>query len=350
MDIPEVINHTPFAFAPLYVNDENSRPLLVLLTRASLLIDPSGTLSLAPQQQPIQPAGVFWKASGEGSYKFEPDFAFTKVTTDVALVGHAYASQSGTTQMDVAFRVGALQTHLRVFGDRVWSRGLSGWSMSDPQAFELMPLCYDRAFGGWDRSLADPLKHTFEPRNPCGTGFIGKGSLLDDVPIPNIENPRELISSVQDRPMPLGVGFTSPDWQPRAAFAGTYDALWVKNRQPRLPLDFDRRYFNAASTNLVAPNYLLGNETVVVHGATPHGRLQFSLPGVQHMRYRVRLRNQPVIEALANLDTVVVDGDQSLLYLTWRAAIPLKNGAQDVQEIVIQIPGREVVDDIESIS
>jgi hypothetical protein len=56
------------------------------------------------------------------------------------------------TQVDCGFRVGAVQKVVRVFGDRTWA---SHSRPTPPQAFEKMPLVWERAYGGVDRRSDD---------------------------------------------------------------------------------------------------------------------------------------------------------------------------------------------------
>ena len=110
---------------------------------------------------------------GECSYRLEPEMAFVKPATDVVLVGHAHATRPRTTSVDVELSVGPLRKRAVVTGDRHWSKGLLGPRASDPEPFETIPLVYERAFGGWDRSRDDEAKHTYDRRNPVGVGYRG---------------------------------------------------------------------------------------------------------------------------------------------------------------------------------
>src|SRR5690606_18824674 len=122
-----------------------------------------------------------------------------KLATDVVFIGHAHAPSTRTTQMDVGARVGPLLRSLRVFGDRVWVRAASGLVLTPPLSFERVPLCYERAFGGWDVSHPDPRRHAFEPRNPVGRGFCVRSGRRDRIIAPNLESIREPIRSPYDR-------------------------------------------------------------------------------------------------------------------------------------------------------
>jgi hypothetical protein len=249
----------------------------------------------------------------------------------VALIGHAWAARPGTTELQAGLRVGPLQKLVRVTGDRVMSRRPGGWSISQPRPFERIPLIYERAFGGWDRHDADPLQHRFEPRNPVGTGFRRPGTgAQDELVMPNLEDPAQLFTQAGETPAPTGFGFISPGWQPRLAFAGTYDEAWNNSRKPLLPMDFDSRYFSAASPGLLAAGYLVGNEPVIVANASIRGRLAFSLPGVAApiCEFERRNRQRHAIQTL--LDTVIIDTDEHLVHLLWRGHQRMLGGIHDL--------------------
>ena len=199
-----------------------------------------------------------------------------------------------------------------------------------------MPLTWENAFGGQDEARLTPERALFEPRNPVGTGF-GKPLTKngDRLRLPNIEDPNQLISGYGSVVAPCGFGFTSPNWQPRATFAGTYDEGWDKTRKPMLPLDFDRRFFNAAAPGLVAPGYLHGNEEVVVLNTTSVPRLAFRLPAVPPPLCRVVLRGGREVQLQTNLDTVIVNTDDLLLMLLWRAFTLVGGGPHDVTAIEV---------------
>ena len=70
---------------------------------------------------------------------------------------------------------------------------------------------------------------------------------------------------------------------------------------------------------LSRPGYLRADEEVVVLNATPVPRLTFRLPRVAPPLCRVALRGQQATELPTNLDTVIVNTDEQLLILIWRA-------------------------------
>jgi hypothetical protein len=337
MGQPQIDNQTPFAFEPLFVADEEGRPLLVPVVKATYELAARG-LTVAAEQMAVNPAGEPYGDPAECSYKYEPECALPKLATDVVLVGSAVAPKAGTREMVVAFQVGPLKKGVRILGDRAFFKGAVGVSMSSPVAFERIPLRWERAFGGWDRSNAEERKHSCEPRNPVGVGHRGAGSRFEEgLPCPNLEEPTRPFKGWGDHPPPAGFGFLSPNWQPRTQYAGTYDQAWENGRAPFLPKDFDRRYFNAAPPDLVAKGYLRGDEAVVASGVTAEGGFSFKLPGVGPPKITVAHAGRDDQAVPVNLDTVIVDTDARKVLLFWRGQVNVKE-ATAVRDIVIR-PG-----------
>jgi hypothetical protein len=334
MGHPDVENKTPLAFEPMFLVDEEFCPLFVPVIKGTFRIGDRGDCQLAEEQVPLNMEGELWSGDpATSSYKYEPEVAFFKPATDVVLVGHAYAPHSGATEVNVGLNVGSLRKSAIVFGDRVWFRSAGGWAMTRPVPFEKVPLTYERAFGGWDRSHPDPNRHIVDVRNPVGTGFGPAAN--GEARAPNIEDPGALIRQFGERPPPAGFGFVSPHWQPRRELSGTYDERWQKERSPRLPKNFDRRHFNAASAGLVAAGYLRGDESVTMIGATPAGRLSFSLPAMQPPEVRVVFHGQKEQRLATTLDTVIIEPDERRVVMLWRAWTKLRTGPQDVSDIEV---------------
>jgi hypothetical protein len=211
--------------------------------------------------------------------------------------------------------------------------------MSRPAALAPLPLTWENAFGGVDLTRSSGGRIHVDPRNPVGTGF---GEPLqkdgDRLRLPNVEDPYQLIRDYGATVVPCGFGFTSPNWQPRASLAGTYDDAWSSTRKPLLPGDFDRRFFNAAAPGLVAPGHLRGDEPVVLLNVTPVPQLAFRLPAVTPPVCRVVVRGEPDAELATVLDTIIVNADDQSFTLLWRAYTPIGRGPHDVTAIEVGVP------------
>jgi len=137
----------------------------------------------------------------------------------------------------VVAKVGTLEKTLHVHGDRFWNRFLQGENgIVGPKPITSLTLTWQNAFGG----------EKFEP-NPLGKG--AHPILLEGAevwPLPNIEYPNQLVSSLKSKPTPAGFGPLSVAWPQRQARAGTYDEDYLKTRMPGLADDVDWHFFNDA--------------------------------------------------------------------------------------------------------
>ncbi len=333
---PEVDNNTPYFYENAFLTNEFLHPLFVPIIKATYKINHGLRLFLRDDQEPVNFLGKPWSDPESSSYKYEPETAFIKLATDIVLIGHAHAQAPNTTKLQVGISVGPVKKIVRVVGDRYLVKNDGVISISDPQPFEKIPLIYENAFGGWDRRDSDPDVFRFEARNPVGTGYRDLAlNTNDKVKLPNIEDPDHPFKAYGDTPPPAGFGFVSPHWQPRASLAGTYDKAWDEQRKPLLPEDFDRRFFNAASPGLVAPGYLKGDEKVIIVNASPEGRVEFNLPGVPAPQCKVALRGGKSAVLQTQLDTVIINMDENLVFLLWRAHMLVRNGPHDVVSIKV---------------
>jgi hypothetical protein len=246
--------------------------------------------------------------------------------------------------LDVLIAVANRKKSVRIFGDRVWEKGVFGMRMSEAIPFETMPLVYERAFGGMH--LINPEKNevVFEPRNPVGRGFVGKRKKdeIDGMKLPNLEDPACPITKPTQTPAPVGCGFLSPAWEPRKSFVGTYDELWQKTRAPYLPEDFHPQYFNAAHPDLICNSYLKGGEPVEVINASPHGPLRFRLP-ICRVEAAVRIAGKTESPPF-NLETVLIEPSASILCLTWRAELPCDKKVLKVEQVELAIYDLESIE------
>ncbi|HYV46021.1 MAG TPA: DUF2169 domain-containing protein [Myxococcaceae bacterium] len=335
MGQPFIDNATQLVVEPVFLTDEEGRPLFVPLVKATFTIG-EGELVLAPKQVPASVAGEPWGKPGESSYKYEPEAVPPKLATDVALIGHAYAPR-GATEVMVAFQAGPLRKVVRVLGDRGWFKTIGSVGKTSPRPFEKIPLVWERAFGGWDRAPEDPKQHRCEGRNPVGVGFRSSSKHFEEgLKLPNLEDPAEPLESFGQRVAPAGFGFVGYDWEPRPKLAGTYDEAWSKDRMPLLPKDFDPRFYNGAAPGLTAPGLFKGGEQVAIVNGSPRGKLAFRLPAAPPPKVRVALMGAEDATPPMALDTVIVDTDADQVLLLWRGRVPLADGPHDVTAIHVE--------------
>ena len=332
-------NNTPYKAELALIADENGRDVMLILIKQTYDISSTGELTLAEEQADICFEGEYFGEPGLSSLKIAPEANFSKLATDVVLIGKAYAPDGQpVTEMDAGIKVGPVQQHVKVIGDRVWEKRVTGkmvnWYMSTPQAFTTMPLTYENAFGGQDLTPDDEKHYAYEPRNLIGKGVMAKNSKLDVMPLPNLEDPKNLIQSPTDRPQPMGFGFISPDWQPRLGYSGTFDKNWGKTRLPMLPKDFKREFFNAAHPSLKANSFLQGNEPVFLVNVCQQGNMKFTLPG-QKPAVQFKFQYEDLKDLPVDLDTVIVNTDDMQVILLWRATQDVFNRIYDMEKIIV---------------
>lgn len=329
-------NTTPFKPAIAIFPDENGIDTLYVLVKATFTLGANPTV--AEEQVPPVFADEYWGEPGASSLKYASDIHLCKPSTDVVLVGQAWATRPPRVPvLDVSLSVAERRKDLRVFGNRQWRAGFGSLSMSPPEPFESMPITYERAYGGVH--VVDPQKPEVlaEERNPVGVGFLGKrdSRALAGQPLPNIEDPKAPIRNPGDAVSPAGFGFIAPSWLPRRSFAGTYDEAWQKGRAPYLPADFNPRFFNAAHPDLVFDRHLRGGEPVQVLNASPAGPLSFNFPAAR-FQVKVKIAGK-VEEPPLNLETVLIEPDARRLCLTWRGKVPCDKKALKVEEISVAL-------------
>ncbi len=314
----QLVNNTPFQAGIALIPNEQGIDTLYISLKATFKI--GRKLTVASEQRSLMQVDEYWGEAGQSSLKYASEMHLLKPSTDVVMIGEAWApNQRPANQVDVILTVGSVKKSVRVFGDRTWSNGLAGLTMTSPIQFEKMPLIYERAFGGIHEADPEKAETVYESRNPVGCGFVGKRQRneIDGMRLPNLEDPAHLIAKPVDQPPPAGFGFISPAWEPRKSYAGTYDEAWQKKRFPYLPQDFDSRFLNMAHPDLICKDYLKGGERVEVINASPDRILKFKLP-VCLVEATVQMTGT-VEKPPFYLETVLIEPGLSTLCMTYRA-------------------------------
>ncbi len=343
----QVDNRTPFAAERGWVRGRDGAEIWLVAVKATFDILEDGRTVVAKEQPPVLRLPEHHGEPFKSSIKYEADLVLTKRSTDVIVVGHAHAPPgTAVTHLDCGFKVGKLQKLLRVFGDRTW--GALG--PSAPQPFQKMPLVYERAYGGGDAKSPTPEKD-WDWRNPLGTGYAVNSGNASGLRVPNIEDPKQLIKSWNDRPAPAGFGAIASHWQPRAGFGGTYDETWQKTRAPLLAADMDDRWYQCAPADQQCTEFLRGGEPVILHnlcpptrsgtvpGARP-GRMDFKLPKI-YLGFETRFYDgSREIHQKRALHTVILEPDHDAgprVSLVWHTALPCHFKVHKLERTVITL-------------
>ncbi|MFC1889795.1 DUF2169 domain-containing protein [Thermodesulfobacteriota bacterium] len=322
----EIVNQTDFHFAPFVGRIGFPGHSLTLIIKGTFDLVP-GEAAVTAEEEGLFPTGdELYEDDDEGlgSFRYESDFAYFKPRADLLLVGKCHTpGAKPRTACRVTFKVGAKSRSLAVFGDRYWKRVLGPIAgMTDPEPFTEMDLRYENGFGG------PKVK-----KNPVGKGNEQKGA--DDGstiwPLPNIEDPQDLIGSQRSRPEPAGFGPLGRTWDQRSSKLGTYKGKYLEERWPWFPEDFDWGHFNAASAGMQVEGYLKGDEKLYFENLhREHPQYLSQLPGLRARCFlnepEESSEDRPLFrEVLMKLDTLWVDMETEKLVLVWRGVTKVKS-------------------------
>lgn len=321
----------------------DGRELLVVVAKGTFLIPkPGEEACLADKQMPLVTKDVF---SGEPAFSaplYEVDFVPRKPRCDVLLHGSAYAPRGRPVdRLTVSLRVGRLQKSFDVVGNRVWQTGSVYMAASDPEPFVVMPISYNNAFGGIDRSQEDPIKWQYYPFNYAGVGYHENTSaqFMNGKPLPNTEETGRRINNPKGNYRPMAFGPVGRTWEPRPKLAGTYDQHWLDHVFPFLPTDFKDEYYQSAPVDQQT-DYLRGGEEVELTNLTPEGLTRFRIPNM-HVPITILYRIGKPAEIMPVIDTLIIEPDNKRFLMTWRAALPLRRSIHEVREVIVGKPPRE---------
>ena len=336
--MPVLLNHTPFAVLLFSTLDPQGEVLDVVVVSAAFLIPPSGSPSPWPEPLSVHQVDEYWGEPAESSPRYESEIAWRKPFVDLIINGTARVPRGRRAErLPVRLRAADIDKTLVVTGDRYWGEGAAGLVPSAPQPFVVMPIVYERAFGG--SGLSSRGSEVYETRNPVGVGFKGVRSRDANVRtmVPNIEYQNGQLRHQDDLVAPAGFGIVARHWQPRRGWAGTYDAAWQTEHCPLLPLDFNLRHFQSAPEDQQSA-HIRGGEIVELHNMTPEGIWRFALP-VLEVPLAVWSGRRKA-EGQFRLDTVLIEPDLYRVTLIARATPFSGQGRRPADLVVVGYPSR----------
>lgn len=321
----QVNNNTSYAAAATWTRDKDGAHHWNVAVKASFDILDDGNLRLADERELPRLLPEYRGDPTSSSLVHEAELAAMKPATDVLVNGFAIAPRGEPRrEVPIALRFATVEKVLVARGINVYHDGPLGLSTTKPEPFERMPVVYEHAFGGRDRTDDVYEKQRFDTRNPVGVGFMAHSRSGEHPPGPNIVYPGRAPSKAG----PAGFGPIASYWEPRCLLAGTYDATWVRDRRPLLPRDYDERFVLCAPADQRAAGYLEAGTQIEVVNMTPAGVLRFELPEVElRMVTRIGARRE---EYGAQLVTVSVDTERQRVSLVWQSdlLVPPRRVAQ----------------------
>ena len=248
---------------------------------------------------------------------------FCKPKVDLMVCGQA-RSRGGrpTAQMDVVIAAGRrFELRLRVSGDRVWERRRRRLRPSEPEPFVEMPLMVERAYGGTLTIEWGELPCTSNPR---GRGWYLEPDQAEGGPLPNLEDPLQLIEAWDDRPQPLAPGPFPPD-------AGLRAELMPEDRSNML--EWDHLFLNWAHPRLMLDAAPAPGEQVRVDGIRHEGPLTATVPDP---RLRAHVRCDAAVHPIElRLDTIIILGEERRAVFRWRGGTRFPLRPREHREVVL---------------
>jgi hypothetical protein len=331
-----VDNRTPFPALAFRQYNQSGELLGVVVARGTFQLSDGGPLVLDSIQRPLVMSDTYAGDPHQTPQLACTDLAPFKPNTDVTFIGSTFAPDGvKAPSWTCGLKVGPVEKRLQVHGPRLWRaktrktwRGLidrdkedllEGWELTEGEPVARVPIDWRLGFGGRIEG-----GEVFE-RNPIGIGLVDETLFREkpEWPAPQIEDANEPIRSISDRPAPAGLGPISPFWEDRVARAGTYDEIWLKERHPLLPRDFNFAFWQAAHPDLIANPWLRGNEAYELDNLLP-GRKMFRgyLPNIR-LQIEIDQGDGPS-RGLMVLDGVHFDMRPGIgrVFLTWRIGFP----------------------------
>ncbi|MDC0742511.1 DUF2169 family type VI secretion system accessory protein [Polyangium mundeleinium] len=258
------------------------------------------------------------------------DTGMTKTRGEVVVTGKAHAPAGAKVPARaVKLRVlrgerALVDKELYVIGDRRWELG----GPTAPEPFSEMPVTWDRAFGGAG----------FE-WNPIGKGFAPTEANGKQVHLlPNLEDPKRLVTKKGDRPQPVGLGPVDQTWPQRMRKAGTYDAEWLETRFPGVAADIDWTFYNVAPEDQQIEKYFTGSEVFEVHGMHPERPTSsVRLPELRARLFIVQRTKdgEELREAASRIDTVWLFPNKERGVAIFRGVLEIaEDDAADVLHVI----------------
>jgi hypothetical protein len=324
-------NETRFAALPVPLLDREGNDVLVVIVKATFVVDAEGEARLADPQHDIRVSDVPRNPDDPASsLLFPSDLCVEKRGTDVVVVGDA-VSPKPVTVMDVGVQLREV-VPLRVHGTRVFYQGPLGASIGPAQPFTRMPVAYELAYGGMTDDLG-----TVEMKNPSGVGVAKRGGDLVGKRAPQIEHPARPHKTASDQHPPMGFGPIMTHWSPRRELGGTFDQAWQAERMPLLPRDYDTRYANVAHPSLQLDPHLSPGEPIGVVGMS----LEPLATKVPALPIEVRARYDGGDRAVYTppIDTVIIVPEKRTLEIVARAALLIGRGQRVLRDVVVRNHG-----------
>jgi hypothetical protein len=325
MDFDQRLDNRSYATVRTHVlTDRHGFDVCTAIAKVAFRLNAQGESRIGFRPVRISPV------ADQGALHFPCDLVEEKVGTDIGLVGTAHPTLTREVKEKnraVAWlQVGTVRKVIQIGGPCVYKNALTSVTTTDIGPIGPTPLRYDLAYGGFD------AQGNRCGENPIGRGFAKDKTSLIGHPAPQLEPVYDPLRP-EERSHPSHATFAPiwDNWEPRRSRMGTCDAAWAEERGPVRPLDFDLMHNSWAAPGLHCHTPLRGDEAIEVGGVLPEGTWRFKLPLYPIFFESVlddQVRTHPT-----HLDGLLIDADERVVELTYRASIVLPMKWERLQEI-----------------
>lgn len=323
--------------------DVSGREHLVVVAKGTWQIPGAGQRPRPLPPRPIEQTDLFLGAPGESAMLYGSDMVRFKPRCDVLFNACAHSPDGDPIrELAVVWQVGQLRKGLKAHGPRHWRKRFGIMSLSEAKPFVQMPLHFGMAFGGtrtYKKGWGKNAKVLTEAQlaNPAGIGWFGPRSddEADGQAAPHLEALDDPVRKPDGRQHPVAFSAIARHWQPRPAYAGTYDERWQHNVFPFLPEDFDDQFHQCAPADQQIA-YPTGNEQVILRNMMA-GRpdVRFKLPKLNNVQVRMTRSDFSTEAAIAVADTLYFEPDEERFSVVWRTSFPVKRRLQEFTALAV---------------
>lgn len=263
-------------------------------------------------------------SDGHGALTFPSDLVEQKSGTDVGLIGTAHPPRGKVVERQLAWlTMGPLRKVVHVIGKRSYVSDYKGMVPGPAAPLGPTPLRHENCYGGVDTETIDGVAIAREePLNPVGRGFALQPISLVGKLAPALEPAVDPTTGRTPHPSEGCFAPVPGHWDPRRGLAGSHDEAWARTRAPVRPRDFDLRHHHWAVPGLHAESPLHPDDPIEVGGVLPEGLWKFRLPKYA-VSFRAQLAGEEPREIKTHLDSVLIDADERVVELSWRASVVL---------------------------
>lgn len=319
----------------------DGRECASLMLKATYMLPRQGErIRMADEQVPWIYSDVPVDESGLGGVLHEADLPHEKPHAEFLVAGTAHAPEGKAAERFMfGAAVGQQVKSMIAVGARVWRSGLVLGRSTAIEPLLSLPASYVHGFGGIDPTRMEDDPDRWCETNLAGTGYCanpGSGK-ADGMRLPQLEPLQNRFSEPCTRFPSLGLGPVARNWFPRAGWAGTYDSTWRAQRWPRLPQNFDSRFFMSAAQDQWLPELVSDLPVVLINmtsADSPFGsELRFNLPALEYFATSHPRRGKSTRLQLRP-DTLILEPDAGRFTVIARKQMALNEGLHELKTVV----------------